>query len=81
MNNFKEKLNMAKEVYNTDEAATYLGITPRALRELSRTRQIAHYKPGKRLFFKHNDLMAYLERGRVKSAAELDAEAGRRTMI
>ena len=69
---------MVKEIFNTAEAAAFLGITTRALRELSRTRQITHYKPGKRLFFKHADLMAYLERGRVKSAAELDAECARR---
>lgn len=69
-----------KEVYNSNEAAAFLGITKIALYSLTRTRQIAYYKPGKRMFFKHADLLAYLERGRVMTAAELDAECARRTM-
>lgn len=47
--------------FNTDEAATYLSITPNALRILVHRARVKYYKLGRRLKFKKSDLISILQ--------------------
>lgn len=47
-----------------DEAAIYLRVTVPTLREWIRTREVPHYKPGKLLLFKPNELDLWMNRYR-----------------
>jgi excisionase family DNA binding protein len=59
------------------EAYKYLGIKKSYLYKLIFLKQISFYKPnGKLIFFKKNDLNNWLFRGRHKSKAEIETEAG-----
>ena len=60
------------------EAAEYTKYTVRYLYKLTSERRIPYYKPmGGRVFFKREDLDAFMMRGRVAADYELEAEAVR----
>jgi excisionase family DNA binding protein len=48
-------------------AAKYLGLSVHTVRQLARRRQLTHYKLGRRLVFKDDDLQHYLDRNRVEA--------------
>ncbi len=78
-NSISENLN--KEIYNFNEACTFLNYSKSYLYKLTHTRRIPHYKPnGKMLYFKRADLEAWLLRNRVKTADEIEQEAINYTM-
>jgi excisionase family DNA binding protein len=59
------------EYLNSDEASTFLGISKSTLHKMCHRRQITYFKPnGKLVFFKKNDLMQFLENGKVLSVEE-----------
>lgn len=61
---------------NADAAAEYLHISKDHLYKLTSEGKISHYKPGgKRIYFYQSDLDDFIKSGRVKTAAELEAEA------
>jgi len=65
-----------------EEAAAYLDISPSYLYKLTSGQQIPHFKPhGKRVYFKRDDLNAYLLQNRVRSADEIDTEAASRVAL
>lgn len=65
-----------KNIFNTDEAAAYLGVSKSHLYKLVHTRRLPCHKPtGRRLFFKRSDLDAYATTGRVCSNDEIDVLA------
>jgi len=47
--------------------AAFLGLSPHTLRALARRKAITHYKIGRRLVFKDQDLQEYLDRHRVEA--------------
>lgn len=47
--------------FNTNEAATYLSITPNALKILVHRARVKYYKLGRRLKFKKSDLISILQ--------------------
>lgn len=51
---------------DTDQAAVYLGVTPRFVRALVQERRLAHYKLGKFVRFTTADLDAFVQAGRVE---------------
>jgi len=58
------------------EAAEYTKYTVRYLYKLTSERRIPFYKPmGGRIFFKQEDLNAFMMRGRIAADYELEAEA------
>lgn len=67
-----------KEVLTAEEAASYLGISKSYLYKLTMRRAIPHFKPeGKLVYFRRNELEAWLCRNRVATQDELDAQAAR----
>lgn len=57
----EENLFSNKEVFNTEEACAYLGISESLLYKLTAGREIPHYKPrGKNLFFSKAELDEWL---------------------
>lgn len=62
--------------FDLDEAAAYLHISKSHLYQLTSKGLIAHYKPnGKKIYFRKEDLDAYLLRNRRAAAEEIDAAA------
>ena len=61
------------------EAASFLKISVGSLYNKIYQRQIPYFKPGKKCFFKLEDLRAYIEAGRVPSNAEIEADAATRS--
>ena len=73
-NSISENLN--KEIYNFNDACTFLDYSKSYLYKLTHSRQIPHYKPnGKMLYFKRSDLEDFLLRNRVKTSDEIEQEA------
>lgn len=62
----------SKEILNLDEASTHLQVSRSYLYKLTSAKEITHYKPsGKLIFFKKNDLDAWLLRNRESSFMEI----------
>jgi excisionase family DNA binding protein len=60
-------------------AARFLSVSKSYLYKLTSKRLIPFHKPtGKLLYFKTTDLQAFLEKGRVATTEEIQAEAKRR---
>lgn len=65
-----------KAVMSLDEVSTYTGFTRRYLLKLTSLRKIPYYKPlGKSIFFRRDELEAWLTTGRIKPITEIEAEA------
>lgn len=65
----------AKNNLTTEEAAKYIGVSPRSMRKLASTHVIAYSKPNnKNLYFNKADLEEYMQTNRVISI--LEAERG-----
>ncbi len=63
------------EFMSSEEAASFLNIAVQTLYKLTSTRSIPFYKPsGKLLYFKREELSAWLNNGRQKTKAEIDSE-------
>jgi excisionase family DNA binding protein len=58
-----------------DEAAKLTGLAVNTIYEKTRTREIPHFKKGKRLYFRPSELTAWIGAGRVRTREELDAMA------
>src|ERR1051326_7534775 len=62
--------------YDPDEAKAYLKISKSHLYQLTSRGLIAHYKPaGKKIYFRKEDLDAYLLRNRRAAAEEIETAA------
>jgi len=76
MNPIRNTENLNKEIYNFNDACTFLDYSKSYLYKLTYSRQIEHYKPnGKKIYFKRSDLEAWLLRNRVRTADEIEQEA------
>ncbi len=81
MENVKLIDNLNKEIFNFNDACTFLNYSKSYLYKLTHSRQIIHYKPnGKMLYFKRSDLEEWLLRNRVKTSDEIEQEAINYTM-
>lgn len=64
-----------KELLTSEEAARYMGISLSHLYKLTAAREIPHYKPtGKLCYFKRKELEAWIQKIRIDTSEELDAE-------
>lgn len=69
---------MEKSILSINDAAHFTGFSKSHLYKLTHYRKIEHYKPnGKKIFFKREDLEAYLLSGKreVQSTEDLESEA------
>lgn len=65
-----------KEFIRIDEAAAFLGLTRESIYNLIAKKAIPHYKPnGKTLYFKKEELSAWIAAGRVATTAEINQTA------
>ena len=68
--------NLNRDIFNFNDACTFLDYSKSYLYKLTHSRQIPHFKPnGKKLYFKRRDLEEWLLRNRVKTADEIEQEA------
>ncbi len=63
------------EILDIKQAATYIGISKATLYGLTSSRQVPHYKAGKRIHFKKAELFKWITRVRVKTNEEIEQEA------
>lgn len=71
-------MNPKRKLLNSQEAADYIGVKLSYFRKMMMRRVIPMYKPsGKLCFFNPDDLDAYMNRIRIASQDEIDAEAAR----
>lgn len=75
--NTNDKLNgNSDQLLTIQEAADLLNITKATAYSKVSKGELPYYKQGKHLHFLRNELMDYIKKGRVKTNAEIEAEAG-----
>ena len=62
-------------LYTVKDLSCLLKISVPTVRSLIKNKSIAHIKTGKLIYFKNEDVQAYLQTCRQKSHAEIDLEA------
>ena len=63
-------------IFDINEAADYLNVSKSFLYRLTCEKRIPHYKPtGKRLYFKKQDLDAWLTQNRIATRKEIEDKA------
>ena len=69
-----ERNLLQKATLNFNEACKYIDVSPSHLYKLTSTKQIPHFCPqGKKLYFKREELDAWLQRNRQSSDDSADA--------
>lgn len=72
----EDNLYSNKDVFNTEEACAYLGISESLLYKMTSNREIPHYKPrGKNIFFAKEELDAWLLQNYEPTVAEVLSNA------
>ena len=66
----RKEQDVARQMLTIDEAAKFLGTTPRHLRRLVSDHELSHYKIGGRIRFADVDLDAWLDGQRVDGKAD-----------
>jgi len=67
---------LQKEILNSEEASSYLGIKKSYLYKLSSKNRIPFYRPnGKLIYFKRAELDTWLTKNRQRSIEEIDIES------
>ena len=75
-NKLSEQNLLQKTVLNFNEACIYLDVSPSHLYKLTSTKHIPHFCPqGKKLYFRREELDAWLQRNRQPTAEEAEAAA------
>jgi len=65
-----------KEFLSTEEVCTYLNVSKKYVYKLSFKKELPKYCPGgKILWFKRSEIDAFIEKGRIASHDEINAEA------
>lgn len=69
-------INTTKEVFTSDEAAKYMGISKSYLYKLTMLRKIPHFKPmGKMCYFNRVELEHWLQNNRIVTDEAIASEA------
>lgn len=67
---------MQKNILSFEETVEYTGFSDSYLYKLTSGRRIPHYKPtGRKIFFRREEIDAWLLRNPVKTSEQLDREA------
>lgn len=65
----------ASNVLDVGGAATFLGVTARHIYRLTRERKVPYYKQNGHLYFRRDELEAWMTATRIGTTAEIEAEA------
>jgi excisionase family DNA binding protein len=77
----EEQKLMKKEILTVDEASQYLGISKSNLYKKTSAQKIPHYKPeGKIIYFRRNELDAWMLRNRQSTIEEITDKAASLTI-
>ena len=60
---------------NAQEAAEFLRLSITTIYTMTSRRKLIFYKKGKKIYFKHDDLLKWMETGRHKDCDEISEEA------
>lgn len=71
----KDYLSHTADILDVNQAATFLKSKVTTLYEKTSTKTIPHFKRGNRLYFKREELEAWIQKGKVKTIDEVQAEA------
>lgn len=63
------------ELLTVDQTAEWLNLSKHTLYGLTCRNEIPHSKRGKRLYFRREELLAWIAEGKRKTQAEIEAEA------
>ena len=74
-NNIEEKIPISPEILNTEQAAAFNSISMSTLYKYTSTRQIPHFKRGKRIFFKKAELIEWMTKNKIATMEEIEQEA------
>lgn len=58
-----------------EEACSYLSISKATMYQKTMRKTIPHFKCGRKILFKVNDLNNYIESNRIKTTSEIESEA------
>ena len=61
-----------EEILNLENASLYVGISKSTIYKYTSTREIPHFKRGKKLYFKKVELDAWLTTNKINSREEID---------
>ena len=61
-----------KDIFNLDEAATYLSMSKSTLYKLTSKKEIPHYKPNRFIFFERSELDKWIRSAAVKTEDQLN---------
>jgi len=75
INELKFDQPASNDVFDVAGAMDYLKLSKPTIYKLTMERQIPHYKLGKRLYFRKEELDAWINKGKVKTHDEISAEA------
>lgn len=69
-----------KDIFNLDEAATYLNMSKSTLYKLTSKKEIPHYKPNRFIFFERSELDKWIRSAAVKTEDQLNDQVNAYTM-
>lgn len=70
----------AATIFNVTQAAAFLHLSVSTLYVTVCRREVPYNKPGKRLYFYKSELDEWVRKGRKKTVAEIQEEAGRHVL-
>lgn len=69
-----------KDIFNLDEAATYLSMSKSTLYKLTSKKEIPHYKPNRFIFFERSELDKWIRSAAVKTEDQLNDQVNAYTI-
>lgn len=75
----QESTEIVHEIMDVKQAAEFLKMKVPTIYTMTCYNQIPFYKRGKRIYFKREELVKWIEEGRKKTRKEIEEEAIRRT--
>ncbi len=70
-----EKETSTDEIFTIEKVAKYLCLSVPTIYGYVHKRQIPHYKLEKRLYFKKNDILEWIDKNKIKTIKEIEDEA------
>ena len=71
----QQKQSSENEIMNLSQAATYMSLSKSTMYKHTSTREIPHFKRGKRVYFKKTDLDEWLTKNKIISREEIEQKA------
>ena len=75
INELKFEKPVNEEVFDIKEATAYLKLSKSTMYRMTMDREIPHYKVGKRLYFRKDELDAWINKGKVETQEEISEQA------